>query len=128
MLEKINYKKEVKTMQPYKSIFKESNDMFNSNQEAKQIVDISNLEWGKTFKANWDSAQSECPSGWRLPTIQELYTAYAQKVKGFKSYYYWSSSTYAQNTIYAWHVVFNYGFVNYNYKTDFYYVRCVRDL
>ena len=115
-------------MKPYKSIFKESNDIVNSNHEAKQIVDISNLEWGKAFKATWDSAQSKCPSGWRLPTIQELYSAYVQKVKGFQSYYYWSSSTDANNINYAWYVDFGYGYVFYNYKANGFYVRCVRDI
>ena len=116
-------------MKPYKSIFKESlNDIVDSKLEAKQIVDISNLEWGKTFKYDWDSAQSKCPSGWRLPTIQELYSAYVQKVEGFKPDLYWSSSAYAQDTYAAWGVHFDFGGV-YNFRKTFDgYVRCVRDI
>ena len=123
-------------MKPYKSIFKESlNDIVDSKLEAKQIVDISNLKWGKSFKYDWHSAKSKCPSGWRLPTIQELYTAYVQKVEGFKSDLYWSSSTYAQNTDDAWVVDFDYRNVYFDNggvfdldKTSYYYVRCVRDI
>lgn len=122
-------------MQKYKSIFKESlNDMVDSEREAKQIVDISNLQWSKSFLSNWDSAQSKCSGGWRLPNIQELYTAYVQNVKGFKPFYYWSSSTYAPDTNVGWCVSFGDKNVSfkfkpnyYNYKTNLYYVRCVKE-
>jgi hypothetical protein len=117
-------------MKRYKSIFKESlSDEVDSRLEAKQIVDISSLQWGKTFKSDWISAESKCPSGWRLPTIQELYTAYKQGVEGFQSNLYWSSSTYAQNTNDAWFVDFYNGVVLFSGKTgNDGYVRCVRDI
>jgi len=57
------------------------------------------LEWSKDMGAmSFDKAHSVCPLGWRLPTVQELYTAYVQKVPGFRSGLYWSSSTYAHGT------------------------------
>jgi uncharacterized protein (TIGR02145 family) len=45
---------------------------------------------------------------------------------GTDSSYYWSSTTYASNTSFAWYVDFYYGYVNGNYKSDNSYVRCVR--
>ena len=71
-------------MERYRSIFNESIDIVDEN-ELEKIVDISNLQWAsKTVKRNWRDATSKCPSGWRLPTIQELHTAYVKKVEGFK--------------------------------------------
>lgn len=66
--------------------------------------------------------------GWRLPTRAELIDAYDNKVQGFHSNNYWSSSTYAQNTNYAWLVHFYYGYVYYSNKTYNTYVRCVREV
>lgn len=117
-------------MKPYKSIFKESNDIIvNSNEEARQIIDISNLEWGDSFKSDWESAQSKCPSGWRVPTIQELYSAYVKKVTGFQFDFYWSSSNYRGLKNNMWYVGFDSGIVNhYYFKPTDYYVRCVREI
>ena len=66
--------------------------------------------------------------GWRLPTRAELIDAYDNKIEDFDFSYYWSSSTYAQNTNNAWYVNFNNGNVNYNAKTNYDCVRCVRDV
>jgi hypothetical protein len=112
-------------MKPYKKVFRES-DLFKTQQEVKQIVDISNLEWGDVFESNWDSAQSQCPQGWRLPTIQELYTAYNEGINFKPSDFYWSSSEYSQN--HAWSVNFKNGSVNFNVKSYVLYVRCVREI
>lgn len=75
------------------------NDKINeivSKNQVKKIVDISNLEWGKTVLLSGKEAMSDFPSGWRLPTIQELYTAFISDVSGFNddpNYgTYWSSS------------------------------------
>jgi hypothetical protein len=117
-------------MKSYKRIFQESDSSLevDSSDEAKQIVDISGLEWGETFKSDWKSAQSKCPQGWRLPTVQELYTAYIQNVEGFESDVYWSSSTYSLYTNLAHFVNFKSGDVSYNFKTESYYVCCVREI
>lgn len=118
-------------MKPYKKIFKESGGSLEVGLavEAKQIVDISDLVWSENKgKMSWVEAMSSCSPGWRLPTIQELYTAYVQKVPGFESNYYWSSSTYAQPTSSAWDVNFSSGYVGLNLKTYNYYVRCVREI
>jgi hypothetical protein len=92
-------------------------------------------------------------TGWRLPKIEEWVTfasqgqvtwwgnygyIFGQKTylvpgltaRGFinvQSYYYWSSSTYAYNTIYAWFVDMGYGYVFYDVKDyNNYYVWPVR--
>jgi len=71
---------------------------------------------------------------WRLPTIEELislidYTKCEPVCDGTRmnSSNYWSSIPYASNTSDAWVVYFYYGYVYYRYKTDNYYVRCVRN-
>lgn len=87
-------------MKPYKSIFSESRfkSAVDSVDEAKQIVDISNLKWSKNYeKMSYYDAEENTPEGWRLPTIQELYTAYVQGVKGFKKVTYWSLTRHNEN-------------------------------
>jgi hypothetical protein len=90
----------------------------------------------------WSEATSYCSSlslggkTWRLPTLNELKslvdygTSSSPSIDtavfpNTQSYYYWSSSTYAQNTNNAWVVLFSYGVVSYYNKPSNYYVRCV---
>ena len=70
---------------------------------------------------------------WRVPTIEELtfiidYTKYnpSTLLPGMKASSYWSSTTYAYGTIFAWGVGFGIGGVGYGDKGYGYYVRCVR--
>jgi hypothetical protein len=73
-----------------------SSTIVNSQSEAKQIVDISNLEWKdeeEIIDMTWDEAFRNTPKGWRIPTIQELYSQIVNNGLGFNSRYYWSSST-----------------------------------
>jgi hypothetical protein len=88
------------------------------------------LEWKKTepVRMTWHEAKELEKDGWRLPTRGELCDAYDNKVEGFQSNYYWSSSTYSQDTNYAWYVYFYYGDVSYNDKTVSYYVRLCREV
>jgi len=71
---------------------------------------------------------------WRLPTIEELvslidYTKFGPACNDTRmnSARYWSCTTYAGNTSYAWSVFFNFGSVYYQYKANNGYVRCVRN-
>ena len=69
---------------------------------------------------------------WRLPTVSELQEAFdyelgKPKIEGFASSNYWSSTTHASYTSYAWFVGFDYGYSDYgSNKTYEYYVRYVR--
>ena len=92
------------------------------------------LEWQNNPPKNqmtWHEANEYAESlgdGWRLPTRGELCDAYDNKIKGFNKFWYWSSSTYAQGTLNAWFVHFVSGNVFYGGKTNYTYVRCVREV
>jgi hypothetical protein len=88
---------------------------------------------------NWNDANEYCKNlefaghkDWRLPTIEELLSLIDRSnsnlalptghlFTGVQANYYWSSSTYADSTDYAWGVYMNDGFVNYGYKTYYSY-------
>ena len=79
---------------------------------------------------------------WRVPNIKELQSIVnygnvspaigettgggAAPFTNTQSYHYWSSTTYAASTGYAWNVDFYDGLVKYDGKTNAYYVRPVR--
>jgi hypothetical protein len=77
-------------------------------------------------------------SDWRLPSIEELSTLVDSGIPypgpTINTHYfpdtvasnYWSSTTDAYGTDYAWSVYFNYGGVRYHIKSNYYYVRAVR--
>jgi hypothetical protein len=113
-------------MRPYKRLFKESDivDYVEDEYEAEQIVDISNLKWlpyGQVTEGHWDKFIGST-SDYRLPTIQELYTAYKQNVRGFdNSEIYWSSSTTPNNKDYAWTLDFYNGNIGVSNKYEAYW-------
>ncbi len=92
---------------------------------------------------DWYAAQSYCYNiiigsrgGWRLPSVEELKSLVDptqvnpalpddHPFTNVKNYY-WSSSTRADVTTYAWFVKFYYGYAGNNLKTNSYYVRAVR--
>ena len=92
------------------------------------------LEWSKTLgEASWNDAQSLIPKGWRLPTIDELFSVVdhtrgrpATRLPNTQSSYYWSATTYQINPTYAWLVYFLDGDVLADSKTSTNYVRAVR--
>ena len=96
---------------------------------------VNSLQWRAyshdkqfTWQEAMDIAQNH---RWRIPTIKELkgfYDSEMHKLVNIKPYYYWSSTTYALGTTYAWNVSFNYGSVNASLKTNAHYVICVRDV
>lgn len=71
---------------------------------------------------------------WRLPNINELKSIIDYSKSNFALFatfqqrvnYFWSSSTYASDTDYAWGVQFDYGAVSWYSKESPRYVRCVR--
>jgi len=91
---------------------------------------------------NWATALTTCEaltlggySDWRLPNYNELYNLADRSRTNPEispvftkvvSDDYWTSTTYASFTSYAWFVNFNYGDDYWDGKTDSNYVRCVR--
>ena len=104
---------------------------------------LGNCSTGSISSYTWSSAISYCEgltlggrSDWRLPNFNELgsiidYTKSSNPTidstafPNTQSSYYWSSNTYAQSTNSAWFVRFDNGYVGYDYKSGYSYVRCV---
>jgi hypothetical protein len=72
---------------------------------------------------------------WRLANIRELKSivdltksdpAIDAVFEHTVSHFYWSSTTYASNSVNVWSVYFNYGYQYYIAKSNDDYVRCVR--
>lgn len=71
-----------------------------------------------------DEAVKALGNGWRLPTIQECFMIYTDKL--IDKNYYWSSSLYDDDA--AGYFYFGNGNAYSNYKYTAYYVRAVRDI
>ena len=98
---------------------------------------------GEIKSAEWIDAIAYCENlslggyaDWRLPNVRELLSiadrsrynpAIDPVFQSAASSYYWSSTTFAYYTVYAWYVDFYRGRSLYNVnKGDDYHVRCVR--
>ncbi|MBP6733692.1 MAG: DUF1566 domain-containing protein, partial [Chromatiaceae bacterium] len=108
---------------------------------------------GEARKYKWDEARRVAPTGWRLPTTDELaslvycssgepayWKSASEMCKGAygsptiwslafpdtPKYLFWSSSPDADGSKYAWDVHFNVGYVGYRGKDYAKYVRLVR--
>ena len=100
----------------------------------------SGLMWQKATDGlmDWNTAMSYASglslgghSGWRLPDKDELkglYNSECKKLMDVRRDWYWSSTTYASDTDYAWFVDFNYGGMSGYSKSYNYFVRAVRDV
>lgn len=97
------------------------------------------VEWGpsSTNEMNWKDAQEYCKKlGGRLPEVNELqslvdYRSYSPAINkeifpDTKSSWYWSGTTHAGGSYFAWMVYFSYGSVGNDSKDDNGYVRPVR--
>jgi hypothetical protein len=107
---------------------------------------LTRLIWFKTppdVPKTWGDANSYCKSltdgQWRLPTMEELETlldasevapaivsSIATYFTGYGNYKYWTSTSYAANSSYAWFVDFNDGTVSTQAKASLSYVWPVR--
>lgn len=65
---------------------------------------------------------------WRLPTRAELVEAFDNGMDGFEQKSYWSSTSHAKDTDYAWDVHFLTGYVNSSPKTNTACVRLVKNI
>jgi len=98
---------------------------------------MTGIKWSKenSFSSTWQDAVDKAPSGWGLPTIEDLmsivdYEKYnpATELPGMLvSSYYWSSTTCAHGSVYAWNVHFFCGVGYYKFKSSVYYVRYVKE-
>ena len=118
---------------------------FTRDNSTSIVIDSSTtLQWQDDINVSktWTQAIEYCENltlgshiDWRLPNENELYSlsdmsksnpAIESIFKNVASYFYWSSTTYAGGSGYAWYVYFDYGGQFYGIKTNSYYVRCVR--
>ncbi len=91
------------------------------------------LEWAvetTPIGMTWDDAMKYAESlnnkNWRLPTVKELETLLCKTNIEIKNGFYWSG-THDSITSYAWAVNVQDGGTSYNFKTNTYRVRCVKD-
>ena len=102
------------------------------------------LEWQceSPGKMTWNEAQSYAQSlcwdgkaDWRLPAVSELETlldrtryrpVMREEIPFRGTLSYWSSTTFGHNKNSAWIVMFDGAYVLSYYKTNEYYIRCVR--
>jgi len=117
-----------------------------SRDESTNIVTDNNtgLQWQDDVNSTktWVEAIEYCETltlgshtDWRLPNFNELYfladrskrnPAIDTIFQNVVSYYYWPSSTVVGNEYRAWAVYFDYGYGDWNNKSNSLYVRCVR--
>ena len=119
---------------------------FTRDNNTKIVTDNSTkLQWqdNESVSKKWTDAIDYCEAltlggynDWRLPNLNELRSivdrsksnpAIDSTFKNVVSYYYWSSSTVVGYEDGAWGVYFDYGYDDWDDKSNEYYVRCVRD-
>ena len=120
---------ELKKMKDLFDDFIKEADKFVSKQKIKQTITTEKtIYWGETAdkEMKWEDAKAWCEEkGGRLPTLKELKKAYEDKVKGFSTGLYWSSTPYF--SLDAHYVKFSDCFPG-SYLTYFAFsVRCVYD-
>jgi hypothetical protein len=123
-------------------------DDFSRDDSTNIVTDsLTNLQWqddeeAKTVEKDWQSAIDYCEAlelggkdDWRLPNYTELKSivdrgsfnpAIYSSFQNIASNNYWSSTTNASISSFAWVVNFDYGYDYYNDKSYSYFVRCVR--
>ena len=101
---------------------------------SKWIKDMeTGKEWGPISekRMTWNEAQEWAKKqGGRVAKrweLVQLCDEWPEEIVGpMRDKNFWSSSSYVNDTDYAWYVGFGYGFVNYDFKVNYLYARCVR--
>lgn len=91
----------------------------NYKFELHPIISTNKLQWGDAV-----AYAKSLGDGWRLPTIEECFIMYNNKV--ITEGVYWSSSEYFYNTV--WSFTFSIGNASYYNKTNTYFVLAVRSI
>ncbi len=122
---------------------------FTDNSNGTITDNLTGLMWAGDANIpngtrTWDQARGDCESStlgghsdWRLPNVKELQSLIdfgnvspalptGHPFDNVQSNVYWSSTTYASNTSYAWAVDLSGGFVSYDNKASSFYVWPVR--
>jgi len=111
-------------------------DCMGSRTWSDALTQVGNLNSGTNF--NCDNYTAGTFSDWRLPNVRELFSLIhhgqansatwlnGQGFTGVQSNYYWSSTSYAPSTYYAWYVSLSGGYVNGDTKNNSRYVWPVR--
>jgi len=128
-----------------KSKITKANARFKRDHKIQVVLDTkTNLMWqdNKTpYMMKWADAKTYCKSfgvarlkNWRLPNIKELYTLVDKSKKepsiddafeNTKNHHYWSTNTYPGEPTIAQDVYFGNGTIDWLYKDEKQYVRCV---
>jgi formylglycine-generating enzyme required for sulfatase activity len=91
----------------------------NYKFELHPIISNNKLQWNDVV-----AYAKSLGDGWRLPTIEECFIMYNNKV--ITGGVYWSSTE--NDDIFAWSFYFSNGNANFNYKVNSNYVRAVRSI
>ena len=120
-------------------IWLKDGDCMGTREWSDALTQVINLNAGTDFSC--DSYTAGTHNDWRLPNVRELYSLIdssqptvapwialpsGHPFTGVQSYVYWSSTSYAYDTSYAWLVILNNGYVGSANKTTTYYVWPVR--
>ena len=144
-IDKIATKMNIEQKESNQNIFSDSatglvwqDEPYTQNEKTGYDENTNNGKVG-----DWEYSKSYCENltldgyeDWRLPNIFEL-TTLIDNTKSEKPYvmdgirnidsgHYWSSTTSAEDTSNAWNFNFHSGYDDWLYKTNKYYVRCVR--
>ena len=131
-MEKQDYTEEIKHIESLLVKLKDNNVGLSAKPiYLKQKIEFEVYHESLRTKYNFEGAVEACKrlgEGWRLPTRAELLLMHENKdeIKGFASDNYWSSTE--AGNYYAWGQYFLSGNQYFSYKSNFYYVRAVRNI
>jgi len=95
---------------------------------SNDIIKSENWLTEATHLMSWQEATSLCESSLaRLPTLEELSSAFSAKIDGFNSvHFYWSSTENSSEPTKVWRLFFDSGRSTSTLKTENSFVRCIK--